>query len=128
MSSVFDICTFLLNWYRYGIRSASSSDVPRAQTDWFIEGAMTQLFIIHLLRTGKIPILQSRASFPVVATTTTVGAIAMAVPYIPKLNKALSMGTPVPEYYGFLAAIIVGYGLLVHIAKTVYQRIFKEWL
>ncbi|KIM84272.1 hypothetical protein PILCRDRAFT_96904 [Piloderma croceum F 1598] len=127
-SSVFDICTFILNWFRYGIQDGNSPDVSRAQTNWFIESAMTQLFIIHFLRTDKIPFFQSRASFPVVATTTFVGGIAMAVPYVPVLNHALGMGTPVREFYGFLAAIVVAYALLVHIAKTIYRRTFKEWL
>ena len=52
----------------------------------------------------------------------------MAVPYVPKLNKALGMVPPVPEFYGFLAAILIAYALLVHIVKMIYQHIFKEWL
>ena len=91
-------------------------------------GTPQQLFVIHLLRTGKIPFIQSRASFPVVATTTFVGVIAMVVPYIPGLNNALRMGTPVREFYGFLVVMVIAYALLVHIAKTIYQRTFNEWL
>lgn len=52
----------------------------------------------------------------------------MAVPYIPHLNRALGMVAPVPEFYGFLAAILVAYALLVHTVKIFYQRMFKEWL
>jgi Mg2+-importing ATPase len=52
----------------------------------------------------------------------------LAVPHIPKLNGALGMTAPEPEFYGFLAAIVVSYAFLVHAMKTAYQRLFKEWL
>lgn len=87
-----------------------------------------QLFIIHFLRTGKIPFIQSRASVSVVALTTLVSGIVFAIPYVPKLSAALGMTRPKPEFYGFLAAMVTGYAILVHIVKVIYQRIFKEWL
>jgi P-type Mg2+ transporter len=52
----------------------------------------------------------------------------MAVPYVPQLNKALGMVAPVPEFYVFLAAMVIAYALLVPIVKMIYQHIFKEWL
>lgn len=127
-SSVFDICTFLINWYRFGIRDQHSPLVSLAQTNWFLEGAITQLFIIHFLRTGKIPFIQSRASVSVVALTTLVSGIVFAIPYIPKLSAALGMTRPKPEFYGFLVVMVTGYAILVHIVKVIYQRMFKEWL
>ena len=87
-----------------------------------------QLFIIHFLRTGKIPFIQSRASVSVVALTTLVSGIVFAIPYIPKLSAALGMARPKPEFYGFLVAMVTGYAILVHIVKVIYQRMFKEWL
>jgi Mg2+-importing ATPase len=144
------LCVRCSDRYRYGIRDQGSPLVARAQTTWFIEGATTQvttrsfsrekqssdmlslgplqLFIIHLLRTGKIPFVQSRASNFVIGLTTLIGAIAMAVPWIPQLNHALGMVPPLPEFYGFLVAILAAYALLVHIVKSTYQRLFKEWL
>ena len=52
----------------------------------------------------------------------------MALPYIPRLNNALGMVPPAPEFYGWLAAIIISYAFLVHIVKMIYQRLFHEWL
>ncbi|EDR08779.1 Ca-transporting ATPase, truncated [Laccaria bicolor S238N-H82] len=126
--SVFDICTFLINWYPFGIRDQHSTLVPLAQTNWFLEGAITQLFIIQLLQTGKIPIIQSRVSVSIVALTTLVSGIVFAIPYIPKLSAVLGMSRPKPEFYGFLAAMVMGYVILVHIVKVIYQHMFKEWL
>jgi len=127
-SSVFDICVFLTNWYRYKIRTVNSPLVPLAQTNWFSEGALTQIFIIHFLRTGKIPFIQSRASTPVVILTTIIAGIVIGIPYVPKLNTAIGMTPPRPEYYGFLVAMNFAYVILVQIVKTIYQRVFKEWL
>jgi Mg2+-importing ATPase len=52
----------------------------------------------------------------------------MAIPYIPGLHSAVRMVPPLPEYYGFLAAILLTYMLLVQAVKTIYKRIFNEWL
>ncbi|KAG0700830.1 Mg-transporting ATPase [Suillus ampliporus] len=127
-SSPFDIITFSINWFHYGIRTLDNPLVPRAQTNWFLEGSLTQLFIIHFLRTGKLPFIQSRASAPVFFTTFGIAGIAIAIPYIPKVNTALHMTPPEPVFFAYLAAMVAGYALVVHIAKTLYQLAFKEWL
>lgn len=127
-SSPFDITTFCINWFHYGIRTLDNPLVPRAQANWFLEGSLTQLFIIHFLRTGKLPFIQSRASVPVVFTTFGIAGIAIAIPYMPKVNTALRLVPPEPVFFAYLAAMITCYALVVHVAKTVYQLAFKEWL
>ncbi|KAL4064158.1 hypothetical protein V8B97DRAFT_1876143 [Scleroderma yunnanense] len=127
-SSPFDITTFCINWFHYKIRSLDSPLVPLAQTNWFLEGSLTQLFIIQFLRTGKIPFIQSRASLPVVVTTFGIACISMAIPYIPKVNSALHMTPPHPEFYAYLVAVIAAYASIVHVVKVLYQMKFKEWL
>ncbi|KAG1890145.1 Mg-transporting ATPase [Suillus subluteus] len=127
-SSPFDIITFSINWFVYDIRTLDNPLVPLAQTHWFLEGSLTQLFIIHFLRTGKVPFIQSRASVPVVLTTFGIAGIAIAIPYMPKVNTALQLTPPEPIYYSYLLAMVVGYALVVHVAKTIYQLAFKEWL
>jgi len=52
----------------------------------------------------------------------------MAIPYIPKVNTAFGMMAPLPEFYGFLAAIFVAYALLVHIVKVLSRPVIREWL
>ena len=55
--------------------------------------------------------------------------VSMAIPYIPKVNSALQMTPPEPMFYAYLLAMIAGYAVVVHIAKTIYLRVFKgEWL
>lgn len=127
-SSPFDITTFCINWFYYRIRTANSPLVTLAQTNWFLEGSLTQLFIIQFLRTGKIPFIQSRASLPVVLVTFGMACISMAIPYIPKVNSALHMRPPHPEIYAYLVGIIAAYACVVHVVKILYQMRFKEWL
>lgn len=128
LSSPFDITTFCINWFKYGIRTADSPLVPRAHAHWFIEGSVTQLFIIHCLRTPKIPFIQSRASTHLTIVTTTIAFIAMAIPWIPGISKALKFEHPEPEFYGFLVAIVAVYSLLVQTGKTIYLKFFKTWI
>lgn len=127
-SSPFDIITFSINWFHYGIRTLDNPLVPLAQTHWFLEGSLTQLFIIHFLRTGKLPFIQSRASIAVVCTTFGIAGLSIAIPYIPKINTALQFTPTEPIYYSYLLGMITGYALVVHVVKTIYQLVFKEWL
>lgn len=128
-SSPFDITTFCINWFHYKIRTLDSPLVPLAQTNWFLEGSLTQLFIIQFLRTPKIPFIQSRASLSVVLVTFGMACVSMAIPYIPKVNTALRLTPPEPMFYAYLLAIIASYALVIHIAKTIYLRAFKgEWI
>lgn len=127
-SSPFDITVFCINWFYYGIRTADSPLVTLAQTNWFLEGSLTQLFIIQFLRTGKTPFIQSRASLPVVLVTFGMACVSMAIPYIPKVNTALQMRPPHPEFYAYLVGIIATYACVVHVVKVLYQMRFKEWL
>jgi Mg2+-importing ATPase len=128
-SSPFDIITFCINWFHYKIRTLDSPLVPLAQTNWFLEGSLTQLFIIQFLRTHKIPFFQSRASLSVVLVTFGMACVSMAIPYIPKINSALQMTPPDPMFYTYLLAMVAGYAFVVHIVKTLYLSAFKgEWL
>ena len=53
------------------------------QTGWFVESLMTQTLISHIIRTNKIPFIQSRASWPLTATTVSIMAFGIWLPYSP---------------------------------------------
>ncbi|KAL1998886.1 hypothetical protein VTN02DRAFT_5423 [Thermoascus thermophilus] len=128
-SSTIDMCTFCLGWFYYGIRTANNPvAVSLFHTHWFLEGLLTQTIIVHLLRTAKIPILQSRAARVLVASTCTITAVGFVLPYIPSLSHALGFVRPANSFLGFLAAELALYGLEVQVLKMVYVRIFKVWL
>lgn len=89
---------------------------------------LSQLLIIQFLWTGKVPFIQSWASTRVLIVSFGIASIILAIPYIPKVNTALHMMPPEPEFYGYLVAILVGYAIVIQFVKIFYQMIFKEWL
>ena len=127
-SSTIDMCTFSLNWFYYGIRTANSPLVPRAHTHWFLEGLLTQTLIVHLLRTAKIPFFQSCASRVLIASTSIIMVIGLILPYIKPIAHALGMVRPADSFLGFLAVELLVYCLEVQLVKVVYKKIFGTWL
>ena len=78
---------------------------------------MTQTLIIHVIRTNKIPFLQSRASWPLTATTLSIMAFGMWLPYSP-LASALGF-THLPRmYWPILMLTLLGYVGLTQIIKV----------
>ncbi len=129
LSSPFDILTFVVNWFYFGLRNANDADqVARFQTHWFLEGCLTQVAIVHVLRTAKFPFVQSRASWMVCLTTALIAAVSMVAPYLPFLRNALQMTLPDPMFYAFLFPYLVAYVLIVQVAKVVYLRFNRIWL
>lgn len=83
--------------------------------------------VIHMIRTPKIPFLQSRASFPVIALTFTGIVVLTAIPFIP-LGTAIGLAPLPATYFGWLALTIAGYMALVTLIKAIYIRRYDEWL
>lgn len=128
-SSTIDMCTFSLGWFYYKIRTTTDATlVARFHTHWFLEGLLTQTLIVHLLRTAKIPIFQSRAAPPLVATTSIIMSVGLVLPYIPPFQKALAFVRPAKNFLAFLAAELVLYCVEVQVVKMVYVKIFGTWL
>lgn len=123
------MCTFSLNWFYYRIRDAEDElAVKQFQTHWFLEGLLTQTLIVHLLRTGKLPFVQSRASIHLSLATAAIMAIGFALPWIPIFHHVLSFENPRPSFVGFLALELLLYCIEVEIVKRIYIKLFKRWL
>lgn len=128
-SSVFDMCTYSLNYFYYGVKTDDSDYmVGMAQAHWFWQGLLTQTLIVHMLRTAKIPYLQSRPAMPLALSTCAIMVIGFVIPWVPPFRSALGFSRPAPSFVGFLVAELVGYSLEVQIVKVIYKRIFKTWL
>ena len=128
-SSTIDMCTFCLNWFYYRTRTANNADgVKLAHTHWFLEGLLTQTLIVHLLRTARIPVFQSRAAKVLVASTVTIMCVGFAIPFIPPFANLLHLVRPANSFIGFLAAELVFYCVEVQVVKMIYIRAFGKWL
>lgn len=80
-SSIFDITTFALMWYVFAANNVEAQAL--FQSGWFIEGLLSQTLVVHMLRTQKIPFIQSRATLPVLLTTGLIMAIGIYIPFSP---------------------------------------------
>ena len=128
VSSVFDIATYLLMWFVFGCNTAANPAlVALFNAGWFVESLISQTLIIHLIRTPKLPFIQSRAAAPVVLLTTVIMAIGIAIPFTP-LGAYLGLASLSLPYFGWLAVIVLGYILLAQIVKTIYIKAYRSWL
>ena len=128
VSSVFDIATFLLMWFVFGCNTAANPAlVGLFNAGWFVESLISQTLIIHLIRTPKLPFVQSRAAAPVVALTTAIMAVGILIPFTP-LGAAAGFTALPANYFGWLLLIVLGYMLLMQIVKTLFIRIRRDWL
>ncbi|UJJ59838.1 magnesium-translocating P-type ATPase [Rhodanobacter denitrificans] len=125
VSSIFDITTFLLLWHVFGANSMAHQ--PFFQSGWFIESLLTQTLIVHMIRTRRIPFLQSIASAPVLALTTAVILIGLFVPFT-GLGAKIGMVALPPAFFGWVALTVLTYGVLTQLMKLVYIRRYGRWL
>ncbi len=120
-SSIFDYTTYCLMLYMF-----NCWDNPSLfQTGWFVESLLTQTLIIHIIRTNRIPFVQSWASFPVIVTTISVMLIGSWLPYSP---VAEYFGfTPLPwSYWPFLFVTLFCYVILTQTVKSWLLR--NRWV
>jgi P-type Mg2+ transporter len=118
-SSVFDYTTYLLMYFIFGANTPAKASL--FQTGWFVESLITQTLIIHVIRTNKLPLLQSRASWPLSVTTLAVIAAGLYLPYSP-IAGALGF-TPLPLFYWpFLIITVTCYIALTQAVKTRFLK------
>lgn len=125
LSSVFDYATFLLMWFVF--RAVSPESQGLFQAGWFVESLLSQTLVVHLLRTAKVPFLQSWPSLPLLVSSLVVVGVGMVLPQT-HIGAVIGM-KPLPAlYYLWLVGVLVGYGLLVQAVKGWYIRRYKGWL
>ena len=114
-SSVFDYTTYFIMLYVFGCWDPARASL--FQTGWFVESLLTQTLIIHVIRTNRIPFLQSRASVALSATTVGIMLVGVWLPSSP-LAPALGL-THLPHlYWPLLAVTLLAYVALTQVVKT----------
>ncbi len=153
ISSIFDYTTYCLMWFVFKCNDAAMRCPPELaktarewarlahiqgadaanfayraalfQTGWFVESLATQTLIIHVIRTNKIPFVQSRASWPLMVTSALVMALGMWLPVSP-IGTWLGF-VPLPHaYWGLLAATLLCYIVLTQVVKAWLLR--RGWI
>lgn len=123
LSSVFDLLTFAVLWYGFGANSVASQGL--FQTGWFVVGLTTQLAILHILRTGRLPFVHSRATVPVVVATLLAAAVGLALPFSPVAGWFGFEPLP-PAFLLWVVAVVLAYALAAEVTKRLYLRRLPE--
>jgi Mg2+-importing ATPase len=117
ISSIFDYTTFYVMLYVFD----GWNDPSLFQTGWFVESLLTQTLIIHVIRTEKVPFLESRASATLSAASLIICLTGIALPYT-EIGGMLKL-TPLPSsYWPILAATLLAYGVMTQVVKTWFYR------
>ncbi|EOW6619790.1 magnesium-translocating P-type ATPase [Cronobacter dublinensis] len=123
-SSLFDIATFAVMWFVFAANTPAMQAL--FQSGWFVEGLLSQTLVVHMLRTRKIPFIQSCAALPVLVTTFIVMAVGVAIPFSP-LGHWIGL-VPLPlAYFPWLAGILFAYCVVAQLMKRFYIRRFGQW-
>ncbi|WP_223583412.1 magnesium-translocating P-type ATPase [Sphingobacterium sp. GVS05A] len=125
ISSIFDFATFALMYFVFKANTVEHQTL--FQSGWFVEGLLSQTLIIHMIRTRKIPFIQSWAAAPVVALTTLVMVIGILLPFSP-FAEALKLQALPLSYFPWLIVILISYCLLTQFVKNWFIRKFHTWL
>jgi Mg2+-importing ATPase len=125
LSSVFDILCFVVLWWVIGANTVELS--PLFQSGWFVFGTVSQVLVIHIIRTAKTPFLQSRSSVPLLISTVMVAVISIVVGFS-RLAVGIDMLSLPLSFAPWLALILVGYFLFSQVIKKFYIKRYGEWL
>ncbi|MDQ6192150.1 hypothetical protein M3O75_28685 [Klebsiella pneumoniae] len=118
ISSIFDILTFGLMWWVFHANTVEMQTL--FQSGWFIEGLLSQTLIVHMIRTRRIPFVQSRAA-AAVRHDLVVMAVGIALPFSPLASYLQLQALPL-SYFPWLVAILAGYMVLTQAVKGFYSR------
>ncbi len=121
ISSIFDIAAFAVMWWVFDANIVARQAL--FQSGWFVVGLLTQTLVVHLIRTPKLPFIQSTAATPLLVMTVAIMALGVWLPMGPLAVDFKLQALP-PAYFGWLVAILVGYCALATWMKRAYTRRF----
>lgn len=119
ISSIFDILTFCLMWWVFHANTPETQTL--FQSGWFVVGLLSQTLIVHMIRTRRLPFIQSRAARPLMAMTLLVMVVGVSLPFSPLASYLQLQALPL-SYFPWLIAILAGYMTLTQLVKGFYSR------
>ncbi|MCL2300422.1 MAG: magnesium-translocating P-type ATPase [Firmicutes bacterium] len=125
VSSLFDLLTFAVLLWIFKANTVQTQGI--FQTGWFMVGLLTQTLIVHLIRTAKVPFLQSRAATSVIISTLAFSLAGIIIPYTP-LGVGLDMVAMPVLFLPWLLGIVVLYSLAVQLVKKIYVKRYGSWI
>ena len=125
VSSIFDILCFLILWFVIGANTMDKA--PLFQAGWFIFGTLSQILIMHMIRTTKTPFIKSMSSKELTMSTFIIATIAIIMVFS-DLAIGLDMFPLQVSFIPWLILLLIGYMIVVQLIKKVYLKRYKEWI
>jgi Mg2+-importing ATPase len=125
ISSIFDYATFAIMWFVFKAQTPATQGL--FQSGWFVEGLLSQTLIVHMIRTRKIPFIQSTAATPLTIMTVIIMIAGIYLPFSPFAATFKFMPLPA-SYFIYLFTILLGYCLLTQVVKVWFINKFSQWL
>lgn len=125
ISSIFDIIMYVIMWYVFKANTVESQAL--FQSGWFIEGLLSQTLIVHMIRTKRIPFVQSIASKSLLYLTIIIMGLGISIPFT-TFGAAIGLVPLPPSYFIWLIGVLLGYCILTQGIKKIYIRKFNSWL
>ena len=122
LSSIFDLVVFAALWFIFGVRKAALF-----QTIWFSYSIVSNLVGMHIIRTAKIPFIQSNAHKAVYFSSALLIIIGLIVPSTP-LGAVIGLVPIAGKYILLIFAVTFIYCILAMIAKKIYIKKYGEWI
>ncbi len=119
LSSIFDMLTFAMMWWVFGAQTPAQQTL--FQSGWFVVSLLTQALIVHLIRSPKLPFIESRASLPLMAMTLAIVTVGLFLPMGPLAHYFKLQALP-PLYFALLPLTMLGYMALTQAMKGFYRR------
>lgn len=125
ISTLFDLLCFFILWSVFSFNTVS--EAPFFQCGWFMLGLLSQLLIVHLIRTPKLPFFESMASKPVLILGLFFASIGLLLPFT-AFGSSIGFQVPPYSYFFFVFLLLTSYFILMQWVKTRFILFFKEWI
>jgi magnesium-transporting ATPase (P-type) len=102
-------------------------DAVERLVKWFVESLLSQTLVVHMIRTRKIPLVQSAAAPPVLLLTAAVIVIGILIPFSP-LGASVGLQPLPASYFSWLVVTLIAHCALTQLIKSIYVRRFAKWL
>ena len=124
LSSVFDLACFAVLWWALGANSPEKAAMFRA--GWFVFGTVSQVLVIHIIRTGKVPFIQSKASKELLLSTLLIVVVAVIIGFT-GLAATIDMTQLPLQFAPWLVLLLTGYFAASQVVKGIYIKKHQEW-
>ncbi len=122
LSSIFDLIVFSSLWFTFHLRDAATF-----QTVWFTYSIVSNLLGMHIIRTAKIPFIQSNAHKMVYISSILLSIIGIIVPFTWLGNVIGLVPIPLP-YMSIIIGVPILYCFVALFAKKIYIKKYGEWI